>query len=81
MANARERIERYPPVIGATLPRLRSPAQRSEQVVIVSQTRSHFLRHANGREQTIHIRVGKSPLRRILLMTTTQPDQNRWNEA
>ena len=42
---------------------LRVRRQRSEHVVTCSQSRAHFLRHANGRPQTAHVFVGRFGLR------------------
>jgi len=42
--------------------------QRSEQYFTFSQSRAHFLRHANRRPQHAQRLVGKSSLRRILGM-------------
>lgn len=45
--------------------RLAASRQRSEQVDIVSQTRAHFLRQANGWPQDTQVLVGRSAFRRI----------------
>jgi hypothetical protein len=44
--------------------------QRSEQKRTSSQTRSHFLRHVNGRWHCAQIFWGKSPLRRIFAIVS-----------
>ncbi len=36
---------------------------RSEHIVTFSQSRAHFLRHANGRPQTAHVFSGRFGLR------------------
>jgi transposase len=61
---AREPTGVRAPSVPAALPRLRrnAPLHRSEQVFTSSQSRAHFLRHANGRPQAAQIFSGRLDL-------------------
>ena len=47
--------------------------QRSEQYLTSSQSRAHFLRHANGRPHAAQILVGRSPFLTILGISAASP--------